>query len=65
MTVKVLLEAMNLASYNHVVIQKRVPESGLVGLGGGFQDVIVSRFGELEVQRTFIVDNMLHIVVYN
>ena len=65
MTVKVLLDGMNLASYNRISVKVREPECGLVGLGGGYPDVIASRFGELEVQRTFVVDNVFHIVVYN
>ena len=65
MSVKELLEAMNLAPYNHVVVKKRVPGSELVGLGGGLPGTVEARFGELEVQRTFIAANILNIVVYN
>lgn len=62
MTVSEALESIRLNKFSHVVIHQRVIH-GFELLGGGYPSKVISRFGEKEIIRADIFDNILHLYV--
>lgn len=61
-TLKYALECMCVSSYVHVIVRARDFE-GVRPIGGGTARDMISRYGQLQVTRSFVVDNMLYVDV--
>lgn len=59
-TVKWVVQCMGLMPFTHIIVRKR-GEKGIVALGGSCNtSEILARYGEMEVERSFIVDDILY-----
>lgn len=61
-TVKWVLMSLNLNEYTHVSIRRHLYH-GMDYLGGGSVGSVLARFGNKEIEDSYIVDNVLVIYV--
>ena len=61
-TVKWVLLSLNLENYSHVSIRKH-GQNCVEYLGGGTVSRVLSRFGDMEITDSCIIDNVLCIYV--
>lgn len=60
--VREAVEALRPSPYMHISVRRRM-HPGIDYLGGGFPESVLRRFGELEVERSEIIDGILCLYV--
>lgn len=61
-TIEETLLSLNLNDYIHISVRQRL-EDGLHFLGGGYPASVIRRFGDKEISKSCIIDNILIIYV--
>lgn len=58
------LASMAFEPYTHVIVRQRLPGEGLQTIGGGYVSDLLSRFGDLQVESSYIThEGLLQITV--
>lgn len=61
-TVGFALRSMCFLPYTHIVVRRHSP-GGVEVLGGGYLGRVLSRYGGMELERSFISNNILYVDV--
>ena len=61
-TVEFAVKSMCFLPYTHIIVRRR-GSAGIEPLGGGDLSKVLSRYGSMIVERSFVVDDTLYIDV--